>query len=121
MQAFLNEFEKQINQQVGPATTLVFGHIGDSNLHIIITTGRKEDKKKIYAIGYALTGKYQGAVTAEHGIGSAKTDYLHHSRTQEEIELMRRLKKCLDPGAILNSGRVIQTDTISTKSKTGRD
>ena len=118
MQAFLTELEQQIHQRSGDTTLLSFGHIGDGNLHIFITTESKQDKQKTYALGYALTEKYQGAVTAEHGIGTTKTDYLPHSRTQAEIELMRRLKKCLDPGAILNSGRIIQADTITTNSNT---
>jgi D-lactate dehydrogenase (cytochrome) len=51
--------------------------------------------------------EWQGSVSAEHGIGLLKRAYLGHSRSEEEIALMRRLKAALDPHAILNPGKVL--------------
>ena len=107
MPKFLEEFDSKLNQAFPNAMNLVFGHLGDNNLHLFVTTQCQVDIDAIYDLGYDLTGKYAGAISAEHGVGSLKRKYLHHSRTQEEIDLMRRLKKTLDPKEILNIGRVI--------------
>jgi FAD/FMN-containing dehydrogenase len=56
---------------------------------------------------YQVVGDFHGSVSAEHGIGVQKIGYLPHSRTPEEIALMRTLKQALDPKGILNPGRVI--------------
>ena len=50
---------------------------------------------------------YKGAISAEHGIGLEKKPYLGISRSPEEIELMRSLKRSMDPKNILNPGKVI--------------
>jgi FAD/FMN-containing dehydrogenase len=86
---------------------LVFGHVGDNNLHVFITTRREADLHGIHDIAYAVTGRYAGSVSAEHGIGQIKTGYLHHSRAPAELATMQRLKKALDPQGILNAGRVL--------------
>ena len=70
-------------------------------------TGRKEDVKQIYSVVYRTVGEYHGSVSAEHGVGVQKLAYLHYSRTEQELALMRTLKQTMDPKAILNPGRVL--------------
>ena len=108
MPGFLEEVDTALAAQFDPITNLVFGHVGDHNLHLFITTGNEGDVERILDTVYQLTGDHQGSVSAEHGIGTLKREYLHHSRSAEELELMRRLKRTLDPHGILNGGRVIQ-------------
>jgi FAD/FMN-containing dehydrogenase len=107
MPGFLDEVDTALAAQFDPITNLVFGHVGDHNLHLFITTGNEGDVERILDTVYQLTGDHQGSVSAEHGIGTLKRKYLHHSRNEEELELMRRLKRTLDPHGILNGGRVI--------------
>lgn len=107
MESFLDVVDQKLHFAFPDITLLVFGHIGDGNLHIAASTGGEQDKQKIYDIVYHATGEYQGSVTAEHGIGVLKKDYLSYSRNAEELALMRQLKAALDPKNILNAGRVI--------------
>ena len=107
MAEFLDEFDTELKEALPDAINLVFGHIGDNNLHLFVSTRREGDLDTIFDIGYRLTGAHGGSVSAEHGIGVLKRDYLHLSRSPEELELMRRLKNALDPRGILNPGRVI--------------
>lgn len=108
MPGFVEQIDKALAAQFDLITNLVFGHIGDNNLHLFITTGVESDIDQILDTVYKITGDYQGSVSAEHGIGTLKRAYLHYSRNDEELELMRRLKRTLDPNGILNGGRVIQ-------------
>ncbi len=55
---------------------------------------------------YGITGEFGGSISAEHGIGLRKRAYLKMSRTEEEIETMRTLKRAMDPNNILNPGRI---------------
>ena len=55
---------------------------------------------------YAEVRKRNGAVSAEHGIGLSKLDYLDYTASAEEIELMKTIKKALDPNNILNPGKI---------------
>ena len=107
MALFLDQAEKEVTAAVPKAKTLVFGHIADSNLHFICYTGSHDDVKVMYDIVYKVVGDFSGSVSAEHGIGVQKINYLHHSRTPEEIALMQSLKQVLDPKGILNQGRVL--------------
>ena len=107
MAGFLDKFDRELKEALPDAINLVFGHIGDNNLHLFVSTRRHDDLDIIFEIGYRLTGAHRGSVSAEHGIGVLKRDYLHYSRSPQELELMQRLKTALDPKGILNPGRVI--------------
>ncbi|MEY4642681.1 MAG: hypothetical protein RLZZ227_2675 [Pseudomonadota bacterium] len=107
MQPFLESVEHELQAALPDCKMLVFGHIADSNLHFLCYTGRKEDVKRIYSVVYRAVGQFSGSVSAEHGIGVQKLDFLHYSRSPEELALMRTLKQAMDPNGILNPGRVI--------------
>ena len=86
-----------------------YGHIGDGNLHIIAHQpgAPKQPKDEVNAIVYGLVREFGGTVSAEHGIGTLKRDYLGYSRSPEEIAVMHRIKLALDPHGILNPGKVL--------------
>ena len=107
MDDFVTVLEKRVKEAFPNVQLLVFGHIGDSNLHLCVGTGKPQDVPAISSLIMQLTGDYGGAVSAEHGIGIIKKDYLRYSRTPAELALMRTLKRTLDPNGILNPGRVI--------------
>ena len=89
----------------------LYGHLGDGNVHVNMVQGRHLTKEAFYeaekAIAdqvYGQVASLNGSVSAEHGIGVMKRDYLGHSRSDAEIATMRRLKATLDPKGILNPG-----------------
>ena len=107
METMVGAVKEDLAAAFGNATQLTFGHLGDSNLHLVTTTGRAQDQERLYEIVYRRVGEFRGSVSAEHGIGMVKKKYLSLSRSASEIELMRKLKLLLDPKGILNPGRVI--------------
>ena len=109
MPGFLQDIDTELRGAFPEVVILVFGHVGDNNLHVFITTRRHADLERIHQIAYEITGRYEGSISAEHGIGQLKAGYLHYSRSTTERALMRRLKQALDPKGILNPGRVLDT------------
>jgi len=92
----------------GVETIFPFGHVADGNIHFIIGKDSDDDdlKSKINEIIYSNTELVKGSISAEHGIGLDKKKYLKKSRSKDEIELMKLIKKSIDPKNILNPGRV---------------
>ena len=88
---------------------VVFGHIGDGNLHIIIGPRPFDESshRRAEEIVYGLLRPHKGSVSAEHGIGLEKRDWLGVSRSPQEIALMRTIKAAMDPKGILNPGKVL--------------
>lgn len=93
-----------------PGTVAVFfGHLGDSNLHVVVHVPGVEAQpyEEVTRILYDLVRAHGGTVSAEHGIGTLKKPWLGHARSPAEIALMRTLKAALDPAGILNPGKVV--------------
>ena len=105
----IDKISKELKDCEGVKTIFPFGHVADGNIHFII--GKDSDdndlKSQINDIIYNNTQQVNGSISAEHGIGLDKKKYLIKSRSEDEIELMRLLKKSIDPKNILNPGRVI--------------
>ncbi|MEN8852844.1 MAG: FAD-binding oxidoreductase [Candidatus Arcticimaribacter sp.] len=105
----INATVEQLEQLDFVEKIFPFGHVADGNIHFII--GKKENSPEIIdainAIIYGCLERNKGSVSAEHGIGLDKKKYLSTSRTENEINLMRTLKRALDPKNILNPGRII--------------
>lgn len=86
-----------------------YGHVGDSNLHLTVTS-KEYDKKThtmIEPFIYEWIQKHQGSISAEHGIGLKKRNFLHLAKSNEIIDIMKRVKHIFDDKAILNPGKVL--------------
>ncbi|MDM0116931.1 FAD-binding oxidoreductase [Variovorax sp. J22R133] len=93
---------------IGIDKVQTYGHLGDGNLHLVAGYGSDQPdmKSRIYDLVHASVGALGGSVSGEHGIGFFKKSYLAMSRSDEEIALMRAIKRAIDPRALLNRGRV---------------
>lgn len=113
MEAYVDILESNLKEQ-WPQTgkVVVFGHLGDGNLHIMITVrdDSPQSRRQVEQLVYSPLQEFGGSISAEHGIGLEKRDYLSISRSCEEIALMKRLKTALDPKHLLNTGKIVKID-----------
>ncbi len=113
MEDFVAAIEQRLGEIWPDHRLVVLGHIGDSNLHVLVKPGevqRGGPNITPYDVIYELTGERQGSISAEHGIGFQKRPYLKLSRSPAELEMMRKLKALFDPNNILNPGRIFGED-----------
>lgn len=108
MDAFVESVGAELERRFPAQRHLFFGHIGDGNLHVLSGPhASPESLHQVEEVVYVATGQVGGSISAEHGIGVVKKEFLAHSRSPVEIELMQRLKVLLDPQAILNRARIL--------------
>ncbi|HET6526386.1 FAD-binding oxidoreductase [Sphingopyxis sp.] len=87
------------------------GHMGDGNLHIAIGAGEEGDRHHVEECVYEPLRPIGGSISAEHGIGLEKKPWLDVSRSAGERGLMAEIKRLLDPGNILNPGKIMDVRT----------
>jgi FAD/FMN-containing dehydrogenase len=95
------------------ARLVVFGHLGDGNLHVNVTGVLADDTEAAEAIEAAVLERVVaagGSISAEHGIGNAKARYLHLCRSPQELDAFRRIKAALDPHGILNPHALLPSE-----------
>jgi len=112
MQEFLKRCAGRLAEREPAARPVIFGHVGDGNLHYNLTVPESlaSDARRVEGLTmaiYDLVAELGGSFSAEHGVGVTKRAWLEHYRGGAELELMRRLKKSLDPKGLLNPGKVI--------------
>lgn len=110
MEEYVNEVRLKLEDKWPAARIATFGHLGDGNIHLIVTVDSLENDAvhAVEEIVYSTLAERKGVISAEHGIGLDKRDYLHYSRSSDEITLMKTLKTALDPKCILNPGKIIR-------------
>jgi FAD/FMN-containing dehydrogenase len=114
MPDFLDEVDVLVQQQYPDFEVCWYGHIGDGNLHLNILKPAALDPTEFYRRCHDISPKIfervaaaGGSISAEHGVGLLKRDFLDYSRSAEEIEVMRAIKAVLDPRGILNPGKLL--------------
>lgn len=110
---FLAAVEAVVNENYPQFEIVWFGHIGDGNVHLNVL--KPEDLSmedfqqhctEVSKWVFDIVQYYGGSISAEHGVGLLKKDYLHYSRSELEVSIMRQIKKAFDPHGIMNPGKI---------------
>jgi FAD/FMN-containing dehydrogenase len=112
--AFIREANAAVLKLIPGARPLPFGHLGDGNIHYNITQPEGADKEKfldrwhdVNHVVFEVVLRYGGSISAEHGIGIMKRDLLPTIKDPVAMDMMRAIKRTLDPNGILNPGKVV--------------
>ena len=111
--AFLKDIDAIVAQNYPDFEVVWYGHIGDGNLHLNILKPDELSKDEFFAKCatvnkwvFETVEKYNGSISAEHGVGMTKRDYLTYSRSPVEIDYMKAVKAVFDPNGIMNPGKI---------------
>ncbi len=111
--AFLHDIDAIVEANYPDFEVVWFGHIGDGNLHLNILKPENLSKDEFFAKCatvnqwvFETVQKYNGSISAEHGVGMTKRDYLGYSRSAEEVVYMKGIKAVFDPNGIMNPGKI---------------
>jgi FAD/FMN-containing dehydrogenase len=103
-----------VSERLPGIRPIAFGHVGDGNIHFNLTQPEHADTAAYLArwqefndIVHGAVRELHGSISAEHGVGIMKRDEITHYKSPVEIELMRRIKRVLDPHNIMNPGKVV--------------
>ena len=99
---FTAESAELIAKRAPDAIPLLFGHIGEGNLHLNVVRCGPDAERELYSAMMALIARSGGNVSSEHGVGTRKRDYVSMSRTEADIAAMRAVKAAFDPSGYLN-------------------
>ncbi|MGE0351381.1 FAD-binding oxidoreductase [Hydrogenophaga sp.] len=113
--AFCNDTDALLQREMPGVRLVNFGHLGDGNLHYNVQAPAGADAKKflneqearVNALVFDAVARYDGSISAEHGVGSLKAAHLPHFKDAVALGLMRSVKQALDPQQIMNPGRVL--------------
>ena len=103
----VTEIDAALSARWADLVVLYFGHVADGNLHVSVRmSGHSIPELELENTVYGVVARRRGSISAEHGIGVLKKEFLHLSRSPEEIALMRAIKAAMDPNGILNPGKI---------------
>lgn len=111
---FIARASETVTKMIPGARPVPFGHYGDGNIHYNVSQPPDMDKQafmarwdEVNAAVHAIVTELNGSISAEHGIGRMKRDLLPEVKSAVELDLMRAIKKTLDPNGILNPGKLL--------------
>ncbi len=113
--AFCAETDALLQREIAGVRLVNFGHLGDGNLHYNVQAPEggdmqaflREQEERVNALVYDQVKRFDGSISAEHGIGTLKAHKLPQYKSPVALEMMRAIKKALDPQGIMNPGKVL--------------
>lgn len=113
MPVFIREASAAVAARFPGARIVAFGHIGDGNVHFNISQPVGADRAAFLSrwseaneLVHDIVAGFDGSISAEHGLGRMKVEEIKRYKSPVELDLMRRIRKALDPKGILNPGKV---------------
>ncbi|KAK7832015.1 d-2-hydroxyglutarate dehydrogenase [Quercus suber] len=115
VETMYNLVEEMRTKLGNSAKVIGYGHLGDGNLHLNISTPQYDDVilAQIEPFVYEWTSKQRGSISAEHGLGLMKANKIFYSKSHETVQLMASIKKLMDPNGILNPYKVLPHSIVS--------
>jgi FAD/FMN-containing dehydrogenase len=114
MARFIDEASRALERAFPGVRIVAFGHIGDGNVHYNVSFADPaqnaaliEDSEPVNRVVYEVVAALSGSISAEHGLGQLKREEIRRYKTPLELELMRAIKRALDPQNLMNPGKVI--------------
>ncbi len=111
---FITRACRLVEERLPGIRPIAFGHVGDGNIHLNLTEPQGYDRafylsrwQEFNDIVHSLVSDLDGSISAEHGVGRLKREEITRYKSPVEIELMRRVKRALDPQGIMNPGKVV--------------
>jgi FAD/FMN-containing dehydrogenase len=111
--AFIADIDAIVTANYPDFDIVWFGHIGDGNLHLNILKPANLTKDEFFGKCqvvnkqvFETVQKYNGSISAEHGVGMTKKPYLEYTRSPEEIAYLQAIKLAFDPNNIINRGKI---------------
>jgi FAD/FMN-containing dehydrogenase len=106
---FIDRVPATVEAIAPAARTWMYGHAGDGNVHVNVS-GLAPDDDRVDEAVLRMVGEFGGSISAEHGIGTAKRQWLSLSRSPSEISAFRAIKRALDPDGVLNPHVLLPAD-----------
>jgi FAD/FMN-containing dehydrogenase len=105
---FIERVQPRLAARFPDVRPYAFGHVGDGNIHYNVGPERLvTEREAVNRIVYDTVAELGGSISAEHGLGQLKRDEILRHKPAIELELMRALKRTLDPKGLMNPGKVL--------------
>ncbi len=113
---FVAQTDALLQREIPGVRLVNFGHLGDGNLHYNVQAPEgvdakaflRDEEERVNTLVFDAVARFDGSISAEHGVGSLKTDKLPRYKSPVALGMMRAIKQALDPQNLMNPGRVVR-------------
>ena len=112
---FVTQTDALLQREIPGVRLVNFGHLGDGNLHYNVQAPEgvdaaaflRDQEDRVNVLVYDAVARFGGSISAEHGVGSLKADLLPRYKSAVALDMMRAIKRALDPHNLMNPGRIV--------------